>query len=61
LRDDIREEQQAWLWRYADIRAVKEAFAIAGDKQSIIVNLDSFTMGLLAGAAFAAGLWGNAV
>jgi hypothetical protein len=57
LRDDIREGQRVWLSRCADIRAVKEALAIAGDEQAIIVNLDSFAIGLLAGTAFAAGLW----
>jgi hypothetical protein len=57
LCDDIKIGQRIWISRRIDVRAAKTAAEIAGDKQAIIINLDSFAIGLLVGVVSVAGLW----
>jgi hypothetical protein len=57
LRDEIKTGQRIWISRCIDVRAAKTAAAIAGDKQAIIINLDSFAVGAVTGVVLIAGLW----
>ena len=51
LGDPIEKGRRLWLSHSTDVRAAKAAAALAGDNQAIILNINSFSLGLLAGVA----------